>query len=254
MKQRVQKLVDELLCFEPTKNPVDDLVEFIKRDKDFIGLLLSITNLSQEKLLRIITAKRFAEKDYGTEWSINSIYRKILNDRNFAETVARMFLEGRQNPIFTEHIADFYLDQLCLPEKWSEIIKDDNIIGNVIRKKLTGEYSDFKGKQFEKIVCNRINKIANKMGFKYFKGQVLLIGKEVDIAIPSLEDPFILIMVSYMETTSSSQTVRANEQNKMYQDIVGRNVRYNENRVLINIVDGAGWLARRSDLRKLVTV
>jgi hypothetical protein len=54
-----------------------------------------------------------------------------------------------------------------------------------------------------------------------------------------------------METTSSGQTVRANEQNKIYQDIIGRNIRYNENRILINIIDGAGWLARRSDLRKL---
>ncbi|MFN3309695.1 MAG: hypothetical protein ACK44E_10865, partial [Anaerolineales bacterium] len=60
------------------------------------------------------------------------------------------------------------------------------------------------------------------------------------------------IMVSYMETTSSSQTTRANEQLAMYQKIVGENVRYpREQRVLVNVVDGGGWLARRSDLRKM---
>ena len=59
-------------------------------------------------------------------------------------------------------------------------------------------------------------------------------------------------MVSYMETTSSGQTVKANEQQAIYQKIVGENIRHpNHKRVFVNIVDGAGWLARRSDLRKL---
>jgi hypothetical protein len=37
----------------------------------------------------------------------------------------------------------------------------------------------------------------------------------------------------------------------MYLTIEGQNSRYNERRILVNFVDGAGWLARRSDLRKL---
>lgn len=60
-----------------------------------------------------------------------------------------------------------------------------------------------------------------------------------------------MIMVSYMETTSSSQTARANEQLAMYQKIIGENVRFGRQRVFVNVIDGAGWLARRSDLVKL---
>ncbi|MCU0499492.1 MAG: hypothetical protein MUF87_19250 [Anaerolineae bacterium] len=37
----------------------------------------------------------------------------------------------------------------------------------------------------------------------------------------------------------------------MYLKLSERNQRYHEQRVFINIVDGAGWLARRSDLKKL---
>ncbi|MFO3797618.1 MAG: DpnII family type II restriction endonuclease, partial [Anaerolineales bacterium] len=91
-----------------------------------------------------------------------------------------------------------------------------------------------------------------KWGIPYAQGQVKLVGKEVDYVLPSLEELFVMIMVSYMETTSSNQTTRANEQLAMYQKIVGENVRYpREQRVLVNVVDGAGWLARRSDLRKV---
>ena len=59
-------------------------------------------------------------------------------------------------------------------------------------------------------------------------------------------------MVSYMETTSSSQTARANEQQAIYTKIVGENTRRAPlERIFVNVVDGAGWLARRSDLRKM---
>jgi hypothetical protein len=78
------------------------------------------------------------------------------------------------------------------------------------------------------------------------------IGKEIDHAIPSTDDPYILIMTSYMETTSSSQTTRANEQSEIYGIVQKENRRYGNQRVFINFVDGAGWLSRRSDLRKLV--
>jgi hypothetical protein len=38
----------------------------------------------------------------------------------------------------------------------------------------------------------------------------------------------------------------------MYQKIVGENIRFAPlKRVFVNVVDGAGWLARRSDLRKM---
>lgn len=60
-----------------------------------------------------------------------------------------------------------------------------------------------------------------------------------------------MIMTSYMETTSSSQTARANEQSEMYGKIQGKRRRHDKNLIFVNFVDGAGWLARRSDLRKL---
>jgi len=83
---------------------------------------------------------------------------------------------------------------------------------------------------------------------------VKLVGKEVDHVLPSFDDPYIMVMVSYMETTSSGQTTRANEQQSMYQKIIGENVRYSPNeRIFVNVVDGVGWLARRSDLRKMYT-
>ena len=248
MRERVRNIVADLLDFQPHADPVESLKRFLRKDENFLGVLLALTNLSQEKFLRVITAQRFAQQDFAPEWGAKTIYQKIKEEDAFAEQIARLFLQGKSSQVLAEQIADFYLDQLSLPSNWPEIIRDETIIGNVVRKKLVGEYADRKGEYIEQ----QVTRVLERIHAPYEHGQVKLVGKEVDHAIPSCEEPYVMVMVSYMETTSSSQTARANEQQAMYQKIVGENVRYPKTqRILVNIVDGGGWLARRSDLRKM---
>ena len=87
---------------------------------------------------------------------------------------------------------------------------------------------------------------------RYEKGHVSLVdNKEVDLVIPSLKNPRILIMSSYSMTTSSAQSSRANEQCAMY-DLINRHNRVHRGNVLfINVIDGGGWLVRKNDLNKM---
>ena len=252
MKAQVRNIMAELFDFKSDSDSISNLKQFLKKDEKFLGVLLALTNLSQEKFLRIISAERFAKEDFGAEWGAKYIYKKLNKDDEFAESIAKLFIEGRDNQLLIQQVADFYLEQLSLPANWLEIIRDENVIGNIVRKKLTGEYNDLKGAYVEKMISDVLNKIEEKYGLLHFHGQVKFLGKEVDHVIPSLEEPYVMIMVSYMETTSSNQTTRANEQQAMYTKIIGDNIRFSPiERIFINIVDGAGWLARRSDLRKM---
>lgn len=251
MQQRVEEIVRDLLAFEPETDPIENLTRFLQKDPNFLGVLLALTNLSQEKFLRILTAERFAQGDYGKEWNVDQIFSKMKRERAFAERIARLFLEGRNSDVLVRQVADFYLAQLSLPQNWDTVIRDRSVIENVVRKKLTGEYIDKKGEAIEALIDAKLEKISQTYGVGHERGQVKFLGKEIDHVIPSRDHPFVLVMTSYMETTSSSQTARANEQQAMYQKIIGENIRYGIKRVFVNVVDGAGWLARRSDLRKL---
>jgi hypothetical protein len=253
MQKRVESIVAALGTYQTSANPVENLANFLKADADFLGVILSLTKLSQEKFLRILSAERFAQGDFGREWSSERIYRKLRDDEQFAIRIAKLFLEGRKSSLLVRQVASFYLNQLALPNEWDEIIRDTHLVQNVVRAKLSGAYTDKKGDVIENLIRNKLNAIEAQYGISHEKGQIRYLGKEVDHAIPTLEDTHIMIMSSYMETTSSHQTARANEQREMYLKIVGQNSRYNEQRILINFVDGAGWLARRSDLRKLHT-
>lgn len=250
-RERVDSIAAALLRYVSTDDTVENLSRFLKADTNFLGIILALTNLSQEKFLRILSAERFARGDFGKEWGIDTIHRKLKSEEGFAERVAQLFLEGRNNKLLVEQVASFYLDQLSLPTEWADVIQDANLIHNVIRRKLAGEYSDAKGDAIESIIRSYLDDVQGRYGVTHGKGQVHLVRKEVDHALPNTADAHLLIMTSYMETTSSSQTTRANEQSEMFLALQGENIRYGTKRVLVNFVDGAGWLARRSDLRKL---
>lgn len=79
-----------------------------------------------------------------------------------------------------------------------------------------------------------------------------MVETDIDFAIPSTDDPWVIIMSSFQETTSSGQTTKAKDMLNAYSAIVRNNSRYKEDRAFVNFVDGGGWLARRRDLERLV--
>lgn len=87
MRDRIRAIVGELLNFQSQTDAVENLKQFLQKDENFLGVLLALTNLSQEKFLRIITAQRFASQDYGREWGAHQIYLKLKNDDKFADKI-----------------------------------------------------------------------------------------------------------------------------------------------------------------------
>ena len=128
MRKRVQGIVSQLFNFEPKKeSAVDSIKRFLRENKDFLGVMLALSNLSQEKFLRILTAERFAEGDFDTEWGIARVRSKLKADDEFADKIARLLLEGRGNKFLAEKVADFYLDQLSLAENWRGTACDNGV-------------------------------------------------------------------------------------------------------------------------------
>lgn len=251
IRQRVELIAAALLNYEPTTDPVENLSRFLKADRDFLGIILALINLSQEKFLRILLAESFAKGDFDSDWNIDKVHRKLRTDVDFAERIAKLLLEGRNSPLLVQQVTSLYLEQLSLPTNWTEIIKDRSRIQKAILLKLSGESSNKKGRAIEQTIRQKLDVLQEEYGVTHGKGQVQLVGKDVDHAVPSLTDPFVLIMTSYMETTSSSQTQRANEHREMFLTVQNHNLRYGSKIIFVNFVDGAGWLARRSDLRKM---
>ena len=199
-----------------------------------LRFLMGISGGSRERLNRIALLFR-----------PNQDRHDISKDKELRERICSFLL----NPDGHGAVPRYIRESLRLPENWKDMIQDRQLVSAVIRNSLLPKYATAMGMALEQ----EIAKVVDAAGFKYKKGQVDLVAKEVDLAIPNLKTPDVLIMSSYSLTTSSSQDTRANEQEQMYNDVQSYMRRRSRARriKMVNVVDGGGWIVRKGALRKM---
>ena len=61
-RAKVCGIVEKLLGFAPESDPEANLIKFMRQDADFLKVLLSLTNLSQERFRRVVAAEKHARE------------------------------------------------------------------------------------------------------------------------------------------------------------------------------------------------
>ena len=206
--------------------------------KERLRFLLSLIGGSFERFQRLYEAE-WPHKTVADFWKDNETLPIIVG-----------LLLGEQS-IQTE-LPKFVKRFFILPDDWLDRLQDPILTTNLVASKLTSKYSVAVGNALEKAFRKAVATITPH----YVKGKVRIVeNKEVDIAIPNIHEPEIMVMCSYNLTTSSSQTSRAHEQERMYEGLQKHNrlTRTNGGKaaILVNIVDGGGWLSRHKDHRRM---
>ncbi len=209
-------------------------------------MMISMAGGSEEKLKRIV-----ASIFDGS--SIN----EIRKDSKIRERVAKFLVNPASEPSF---IPMFVRKSFSLPNNWIELLKDKEYMSVVARHSMSAKYAARMGFELERQIAN----IVTECGYTSEKGAVQLVDdKKVDLAVPNVRFPQIIVMVSYQLTTGSGQSSKANEQSQMYNAVqkysrsrVGKSVSManpNATRgcIFVNVIDGGGWIERRSDLEQL---
>lgn len=229
---------------QPTK---EDLIKFIVGQPDPLKRIIGILGLPQEKFLRIISALRRLHGDFGSEWSMEKVTKLVKSDphSDFAGDIIDAFLNGYSNPKLEDAFPDYYRERLHL--RTLNEFQDEATLRMKLKDQYSATYTDMKGEFIE----NLIKQKAIDAGTLYQDGKFSLCNVTADVLIPNRENPCIVIMSSYQETTSSNQTVKARDMIQCFQKIQEYNINRHKNIIFINLADGGGWLARRSDLRKL---
>ena len=224
-----------------TQSQLDALTSYVlsgTSTDERLKLVLGLTCSSVERLKRICLCM-FPNDSWAT----------IKSNENYLREICALMLKPDRGESF---IPKFIRDCLRIPDDWQEILSNEGKLVNIAMRSLQAKYAVEIGSALE----NRVRQIVRMSGFESEKGKVELVNdKEVDVAIPSLEQPQFLIMSSYSLTTSSSQSSRANEQSNMYQNVQNNN-RFALHRGrppvrLINVLDGGGWIDRPNDLKKI---
>ena len=259
LEQEIDQEVDRLLRLaeqygvtEKSMMGPDSLAALLREQEGALEFILREVELSEEKFLRIISLLRQIGRipvPLDREWTMPQIVRRIQTDLDFASVVAHLLMDGVRDPELQAVIPRYYLEALNFRE-----IAAGSVAARRVRYKraLIGTYSGRKGYRVEACIRGRLEGIRERYGVGFEQGRSRFVNVNVDFAVPSLDDPWVILMCSFQETTSSGQSTKARDMETAYDDIRRSNSRNRENRVFVNFADGGGWLARRRDFQRLV--
>lgn len=264
--QRVNEIVEMAQrhgFHEQTVPSSPQLAALLHENPDFLDLVLLEVGFSTEKFQRVVTLLRrlgriqdaqaawqpeWAVYTVEREWSVETIKNRLRRDADLAQVIATTLLHGKNDPELQRFIPRYYLEMLDLANLF---ISPPAVRRVRYKRALIGTYSGRKGYYVEQRIASYLDQMRVRYGIGYEQGRSRFTEVNLDFAIPSLDDPWVIIMSSFQETTSSGQSTKARDMLQAYDSIRHHNTRYRENRAFVNFVDGGGWLARRADFERL---
>lgn len=247
------------------KQDIDDLLQH----KLGLDALLALNGFSFEQLKRVITfsrivkspdldnllkcklwAKQGNDKDLVTEWTTDSLKRRVIDDSAFRAGITNLLFEGASNIELARVLPPFELIKLSAKKLTFDI---DSLIDTLVRYKEKGRYNASGDNNPEMLISTLLKKID----VQYVQGQDLkkLVSESfnqkrtIDFVIPNIQNPKILIESSYLSTTASGQ----GDKSKAEINVLALIKNHYPDALFIGFIDGIGWYVRRSDLGRMVS-
>lgn len=234
-------------------NSIEGLKDYIKTDENSLEYLINLMNISSEKFKRVITTLR-VEKGHEIhgEWSLDKVRTMMLERPGFMDEVCDLLLNGANNPKYTSIIPMFYLENFVINSSTMARLYNPDDLRRLIKKGLEGKYNSSISNSYYHEIELAVKDACDNEGVDYSAHcNVPLIGRTVDFVIPDEKNPTILIDLSYNVTTSSTQTRYKDKEEKAASIIREYNRNAANPIALVNVLDGAGWVGRQSDLRAI---
>lgn len=247
--------IKELQSMPPSIATMDGIRKYVRDNKKALHNITSLLNISEERFKRIITMSRIQKKHMPTsEWSLLKIQKEMIEHPEFMDEVCELFLQGATLYKYKNLIPTYYRENFQINASTVGRIGNSDDIRRLVKRGLEGKYSNRIGDSFFKAVQDKIVKICDQAGLTYvIKGNVQSIGRTIGITVAAVNSPRILIDITCNITTASGQSgyakIAETTASKIRELNNGKTTK--QKLVFVNVVDGAGWVARRSDLEKI---
>lgn len=239
-----------------------NLCDFLLSDDIFSAVtklkaLVSIIGLSEERLKRVVSLIRYRnQQEFRTEWNVRKISNTLKTDENFRNLLIEFFIHGRNSQIGAE-IPLYYMRNFKLKSfDFIDDLKSFSYVERILNdNEIQGKYSNEVGNHVEKIIQKRLDLYKTNFNDALIydvQKEFPLLNKNIDILIPSVQSPMILIESSYNITTGSGQSKRADQLVEFYGILMKHNANHRQNKIImLNYCDGFGWIGRQNDLHRI---
>lgn len=235
---------------------VNTVANWIAKDRNGLLALLTITGLSRETFLRLISFIRIkndpdinalVNRKYWPqeihefrEWNERALLSLISKNKDFREGLINLFFYGASKEAISKNLPLFEYYKLSKDKlKFSP----EALIDTIVRYKYKGGYVADSRNNPE----NLIIELLEQEKIPYERGKLNNIDRRMDFIIPNRENPKIIVESSYVVTTSSGQGDKAKTEQGIAKSIKGN---YPDT-VFVGFLDGFGWLVRRGDLKRM---
>lgn len=220
----------------------DALFLLLRTNAQTIGTIISLLGLSQEEFYRHVTLARLEKRKETklseasfSEWKLEKIVREMERDRDFADTVFDLLLNGIRKPDLRGRVPPFLLAKLD-GGRLATIGKGG--IDALIRSGLKGSYDAKKGKP----VVDEVEKILKETGVTYKIGEIPIehVSRQFDCVIPNAHTLHVAIEIGVFATTARELSEKGLVEMHLRNEIKT----YHPDAVIVRVVDGVGWIAR----------
>ncbi len=221
-----------------------ELQDFIRKECESIKLLTTVLGISSEKFKRVITLLR-VRKGYivTTEWSDSKVRDELCKNQKLMDEFCDLFFKqsSYQDLIPRAILKDFRLDR-----EWLIHVCARDMLLKMIKTSYSTAYNTECANAYQEAISDKIRGYSDKYGLTFEKNTDIIKAEELQIITNG--EKSIIVTISYTVTTSNNQTRYATKIQSIRSAIAG-----NDNHIMINILDGAGWIARGSDYQKIHT-
>ena len=164
------------------------------------------------------------------------------------ELVCDLLANGAQSDKYKRKIPAFYRDNFFIDGTSLARLKNLDALRGLAKRSLEVKYNSGISARVLKKIEETVKLTCDLEGLTYSKGKTVdFLQREMSFAVPNGQDPKIIIDVSYAITTSSTQTSYNNKVALTKKLIAEKGKEI----VTVNVLDGAGWLGRQSDLNEI---
>lgn len=245
----VREKSDELNKKLSQINSIEGLESYIRKEKDSLDNILCLLDVAQEKFKRIVSTFRLKKGyDFESEWSLIKTRNVMLEKKWLMDEVCTLFLNGINTVSFLGYIPKFHLKNFRIDVDTMARLASSDTLERLVKKDLEVKYNKDIGTSFAVLIQKKLEEICLPIGLTPIKGSnIPLIGRTADLYVSDNAGKELTIDVSYMVTTSSTQTKWKEKIEKAYQKTRG-----NVNYMQITFIDGSGWLGRQSDAKEIL--
>lgn len=227
---------------------IEAFENLLRNNKHAIEQIVTLLGISSEKFKRVISWIRLSKGyTFDSEWDYSALRTQILERRDFLELIYELITIGYKSIKFTSIVPQFILSDFRLDGSAFKRLESEDYLRKLVKAKMTNAYNGEYCSLYYNLLYEAINAICNEKNVVYkhhFDIPDTNI-KDVDV-IENDGNKYIIVNSHFYLTTSSAQTKYAEKITKMRSLLQG-----NEDVLMVNILDGAGWIGRAADFIKI---